>query len=110
MEPQHTPPIQQQAPATSRTSELELQLAEMQGTIDEIHHDIKRMRLYQTITFWGGILLFVVPLLALPFVIGTFFSSYLNSLSLPSSGAPSAQQSSSASTQQLNSLLNSLGY
>ena len=99
-----------------KTTDLELQLARMEGTIDEMHKDIRRMKMYASITFWGGILIFIIPLIALPFVLSTFFSTYLNSLSLgtnpstASSGNAGGISGTNISNADIQNALNSLGF
>ena len=98
----------------NQQTQFELQLARMEGTIDQMHKDIRRMKLYAAITFWGGVLVFVVPLLLLPFFLSTFFSTYVNSLG--GATAPTTQTTGNSglngtgiSNADLQNALNSLG-
>ncbi|HET8581215.1 MAG TPA: hypothetical protein VFL98_01965 [Candidatus Paceibacterota bacterium] len=93
----------------TRESELELRLARMEGTIDDLSKDVRRMRIYSQITFWGGLLLFLGPMLILPFALPFFLSNYLGTLSLPDDSGSSGA-SGQVSAQDLEQALGQLGF
>ncbi len=54
---------------------LAAKLAEIEAKIDKVYVSTEKMRRYALITLVLGILMVVVPLIAIPFLIGPFLQS-----------------------------------
>jgi len=73
--------------------------------LEEIQKAVKSTQRYFRITFWITIVLFVLPLVAMVFVIPWAFSSYLGSFSLDSGNTNSSQDRISQELELIQDLL-----
>lgn len=55
-------------------------LAELEKKINAIYISVEKTRKYFLFTMWTTVIMFVLPLIALAFVIPMFLSSYVGSL------------------------------
>ena len=60
--------------------EIKQKIEEQSVKIDAIYKSVEKTRKYFQITLWITILLFVLPLVALIFIVPSFLSSYTNAL------------------------------
>ncbi|MEI6304440.1 MAG: hypothetical protein WCP09_00235 [Candidatus Taylorbacteria bacterium] len=64
---------------------IEKEIREQREIIDQIFVSVEKTRKYYLWTMWGTVIVFVLPLIALAFVIPSFMSTYsglLNSTTL----------------------------
>lgn len=59
--------------------EIKQQLEEQDKKLDAIYQTSEKIRKYFLLTFWVTVVTFIIPLIALTFVIPYFLNSYLGS-------------------------------
>ena len=55
---------------------IEKELSEQREIIEKIYVSVEKTRKYYLWTMWGTVIVFVLPLIALAFVIPTFMNTY----------------------------------
>jgi hypothetical protein len=68
------------------TSSIEKELREQRELIEKIYVSAEKTRKYFLWTMWGTVIVFVVPLIALAFVVPYFMNTYVSQLSGATSG------------------------
>ncbi|MFT7557621.1 MAG: TRAP-type mannitol/chloroaromatic compound transport system permease small subunit [Planctomycetota bacterium] len=58
--------------------EILQKIEDQQVKIDAIYKSVEKTRKYFLVTLWGTVIMFVLPLIALAFVIPKFIQSYLS--------------------------------
>lgn len=61
-------------------SEIKQKIEEQSAKIDAIYKSVEKTRKYFQITLWITVLLFILPLIALIFIIPSFINTYTNAL------------------------------
>ena len=59
--------------------ELKNKIEELEKKIGAVYHSVERIRKYFLLIFWITLITFVLPLIALIFVVPMFMSSYIGS-------------------------------
>jgi NADH:ubiquinone oxidoreductase subunit 3 (subunit A) len=87
-----------------KESKLLKRIEAQEEKLNQIFTSVEKMRKYFLWTFWLTVIVFVIPLIAMVFVLPWFISSYTSTLS----GAASADSSGNATNQvgELRNLLN----
>lgn len=68
--------------------ELKQKIDAQQEKIDEIYKEMKKLKRYFLWTFWLTVVFFVLPLVALVFVVPWFLSTYLGSMGMGGGADP----------------------
>lgn len=59
--------------------ELKNKIEELEKKIEAVYHSVERIRKYFLLIFWVTLVTFILPLIALAFIIPMFMSSYMGS-------------------------------